>query len=372
MVQDELRQRRRHVLLRPQSGAHVHTEVRGRELRRHMEPVEQVALAAAENGRVHREHERGAPGAFGASLGTQFGREALPKVALGVGGYELEQSAEDPRLKATGQGLQLLSMASLGYRPSKAAIRSGAINVRDALAQSPQGRTALNLISRDILIDPKVKGVVELAEREMAKYRAIGLDLARQARKLGPQGDRLVSDIVENERIESRAGMDDETMKAAMAVAQKVAQEVSGLGREKVATGIISKETYDRRMSSYLKRFYAAFKGAEAMQPVTIRKGNKIFRIEPERVRNENLSLEERNALGEIREASVRLGETFTEGGRNIATSRLFNALAGIDGVIPPVYKQAMDEADERPTALRGGIRQRGRGDGQGSTKRRA
>jgi hypothetical protein len=285
-------------------------------------------------------------GAFGASLGTQFGREALPKVALGVGGYELEESVEDPRLKATGQGLQLLSMASLGYRPSKALIRSGAINVRDALAQSPQGRTALNLISRDILIDPKVKGVVELAEREMAKYRAIGLDLARQARKLGPQGDRLVSDIVENERIESRAGMDDETMKAAMAVAQKVAQEVSGLGREKVATGIISKETYDRRMASYLKRFYAAFKGAEAMQPVTIRKGNKIFRIEPERVRNENLSLEERNALGEIREASVRLGETFTEGGRNIATSRLFNALAGIDGVIPPMYKQVMDEAE--------------------------
>ena len=285
-------------------------------------------------------------GAFGASLGTQFGREALPKVALGVGGYELEESVEDPRLKATSQGLQLLSMASLGYRPSKALIRSGAINVRDALAQSPQGRTALNLISRDILIDPKVKGVVELAEREMAKYRAIGLDLARQARKLGPQGDRLVSDIVENERIESRAGMDDETMKAAMAVAQKVAQEVSGLGREKVATGIISKETYDRRMASYLKRFYAAFKGAEAMQPVTVRKGGKIFRIEPERVRNENLSLEERNALGEIREASVRLGETFTEGGRNIATSRLFNALAGIDGVIPPVYKQAMDEAE--------------------------
>lgn len=285
-------------------------------------------------------------GAFGASLGTQFGREALPKVGLGVAGYELEENVEDPRLKATGQGLQLLSMASLGYRPSKALIRSGAINVRDALAQSPQGRTALNLISRDILIDPKVKGVVELAEREMAKYRAIGLDLAQQARKLGPEGDRLVSDLVENERIESRAGMDDETMKAAMAVAQKVAQEVSGLGREKVATGIISKETYDRRMSSYLKRFYAAFKGAEAMQPVTIRKGGKIFRIEPERVRNENLSLEERNALGEIREASVRLGETFTEGGRNIATSRLFNALAGIDGVIPPVYKQAMDEAE--------------------------
>lgn len=285
-------------------------------------------------------------GAFGASLGTQFGREALPKVGLGVAGYELEQNVEDPRLKATGQGLQLLSMASLGYRPSKALIRSGAINVRDALAQSPQGRTALNLISRDILIDPKVKEVVELAEREMAKYRAIGLDLAQQARKLGPQGDRLISDLVENERIESRAGMDDETMKAAMAVAQKVAQEVSGLGREKVATGIISKETYDRRMSSYLKRFYAAFKGAEAMQPVTIRKGGKIFRIEPERVRNENLSLEERNALGEIREASVRLGETFTEGGRNIATSRLFNALAGIDGVIPPVYKQAMDEAE--------------------------
>ena len=285
-------------------------------------------------------------GAFGAALGTQFGREALPKIAVGVGGYELEQMSDDPRLKATGEGMQLLSALSLGYRPSKELVRSGAVNLKDALAQSPQGRTALNLISRDILIDPKIKAVVDVAEREMAKYRATGLDLARRARALGPEGDRLVSDLMENERIESRADMSDETIKAAMAVAQKVAQEVTGLGREKVATGIISEETYKRRMSSYLKRLYAAMKGGEAVTPFTVKKGNRIFRFEPERIRNENLSLEERNALGEIREASVRLGETFTEGGKNIATMRLFNALAGIDGVIEPAYKQAMESAE--------------------------
>lgn len=285
-------------------------------------------------------------GAFGAALGTQFGREALPKIAVGVGGYELEQTFDDPRLKATGEGMQLLSALSLGYRPSKELVRSGAVNLKDALAQSPQGRTALNLISRDILIDPRIKAVVEVAEREMAKYRAIGLDLARRARALGPEGDRLVSDLMENERIESRADMSDETIKAAMAVAQKAAQEVTGLGREKVATGIISEETYKRRMASYLKRLYGALKGGEAVTPFTVKKGNRIFRFEPERIRNENLSLEERNALGEIREASVRLGETFTEGGKNIATMRLFNALAGIDGVIEPAYKQAMESAE--------------------------
>jgi hypothetical protein len=285
-------------------------------------------------------------GAFGAAVGTQFGREALPKVAVGVGGYELEQMSDDPRLKATGQGMQLLGALSLGYQPSKVLVRSGAVNLKDALAQSPKGRMALNLISRDILIDPKIKSLVELAEREMSKYRAIGIDLARRARALGPEGDRLVSDIVEGEKLQSRAGMDDETVRAAMAVAEKVAQEVVGLGEQKVATGTISQATFLRRKASYLKRIYAAFKGGEAMNAVTIRKGNKTFRIEPERVRNENLTVDERNALGEIREASVRLGETFTRGGKNIATSRLFNALADIDGVIAPAYKQAMDQAE--------------------------
>lgn len=285
-------------------------------------------------------------GAFGAALGTQFGRQALPKVAVGVGGYELEQMSDDPFLKATGQGMQLLGALSLGYQPSKVLIRSGAVNLKDAMAQSPKGRMALNLISRDILIDPKIKAVVELAEREMSKYRAIGIDLARRARALGPEGDRLVSDIVEGEKLQPRAGMDDETVKAAMAVAEKVAQEVVGLGEQKVATGTISQATFERRKASYLKRIYAAFKGGEAMNAVTIRKGNKTFRIEPERVRNENLTIDERNALGEIREASVRLGETFTRGGKNIATSRLFNALADIDGVIAPAYKQAMDQAE--------------------------
>lgn len=285
-------------------------------------------------------------GAFGAAVGTQFGREALPKVAVGVGGYELEQMSDDPRLKATGQGMQLLGALSLGYQPSKVLIRSGAVNLKDAMAQSPKGRMALNLISRDILIDPKIKALVELAEREMSKYRAIGIDLARRARALGPEGDRLVSDIVEGEKLQPRAGMDDETVKAAMAVAEKVAQEVVGLGEQKVATGTISQATFERRKASYLKRIYAAFKGGEAMKAITIRKGNKTFRIEPERVRNENLTIDERNALGEIREASVRLGETFTRGGKNIATSRLFNALADIDGVIAPAYKQAMDQAE--------------------------
>ena len=285
-------------------------------------------------------------GAFGAAVGTQFGREALPKIAVGVGGYELEQTFDDPRLKATGQGMQLLGALSLGYQPSKVLVRSGAVNLKDALAQSPKGRMALNLISRDILIDPKIKSLVELAEREMSKYRAIGIDLARRARALGPEGDRLVSDIVEGEKLQSRAGMDDETVKAAMAVAEKVAQEVVGLGEQKVATGTISQATFERRKASYLKRIYAAFKGGEAMKAITIRKGNKTFRIEPERVRNENLTVDERNALGEIREASVRLGETFTRGGKNIATSRLFNALADIDGVIAPAYKQAMDQAE--------------------------
>lgn len=316
--------------------------------------------AAAEAGRQQRAAQPSSPiiggggfytsmlggGQIGEMLGTAAGREILPKVGLGVAGYELEARSEDPLLRATGQGLQTLSALSLGYRPAKALVQSGAVKAKDALAASPQGRAALNLISRDILIDPKIRELVDYAEREIASYRAKGLDLARQARQLGPEGDRLVSDLIEGESIQSRTGLDDETIKAAMAVAQKAADDIIGLGQAKVETGQISPATFAKRKDSYLKRIYAAFKGGDATNPVVIRRGNKVFRIEPERVRNENLSVEERNALGEIREASVRLGETFTRGGKNIATARLYNGLANIEGVIEPAYKQAMEEAE--------------------------
>lgn len=324
-----------------------------------VEATQQLEAAAAA-GRQQRAAQPGSPilggggfytsmlggGQLGEALGTAAGRELLSKVGLGVAGYELEQRSEDPLLRATGQGLQTLSALSLGYRPAKALVRSGAVMAKDALAASPQGRMALNLISRDILIDPKIRELVDYAEKEMATYRAKGLDLARQAQKLGPEGDRLVSDLIEGESIQPRTGLDDETIKAAMAVAQKAADDIAGMGQAKVETGLISPATFAKRRDTYLKRIYAAFKGGDATNPVVIRKGNKVFRIEPERVRNENLSVEERNALGEIREASVRFGETFTRGGKNIATSRLYNGLANIEGVIEPAYKQAMEEAE--------------------------
>lgn len=68
------------------------------------------------------------------------------------------------------------------------------------------------------------------------------------------------------------------------------------------------------------------------------------FRIKGEKQRLD-LSPEQRNELGEIREASYRLTETFGRGGKDIATARMFLALADIPGVIEPQYKQIFEEA---------------------------
>lgn len=125
-----------------------------------------------------------------------------------------------------------LAALSLAYPALKQAGKYGGIRARDALAQTESGRKVLNTLSYDILADPRVKSMVEEATTEMARYRAIGQQLAAEARALGPQGDRVVSDIVERESFEQAMSPDD--MAAAIAVANRVADAVQGMGEEKV------------------------------------------------------------------------------------------------------------------------------------------
>ncbi len=271
--------------------------------------------------------------------------------------------------------MKVLGAGSLVYPALKRGGKAAGGAVRDALAQTPQGRRMLNMISQDILVDPRVKEVVETAIEETAKYRAIGRELAARARELGPEGDRIVSDLVEKEQFE-RGVLNPDDMAAAVALANRIADAVQGLGEEKVGQRLISPRTFAERERTYLRRIYGRYAGEEAMAGVPKGAKPQQFRIEDQKQRLD-LSPEQRNELGEIREASYRLAETFGRGGRDVATARLFNQLVDVPGVIEPRYQQAVDavvtakDAEARaraagnPDAVREAVRARLEAKGQ-------
>ena len=275
---------------------------------------------------------------------TAAGREMLYKGAMAGTGLSFREQ-DDERLQMTGDALIGAALGSLAYKGLKPLARAGAAGLADGLRQSEGGRQALTLLSRDFTTDPAVREVVEQFRQTLAKGKATGQELAGEARKLGPQGNRAVSDLVEGEAFEDVAGMSPEDMAAATALANRIADAVQVMGQEKVGAGLLSPATVAKRERSYLRRMYATFDAADAAAEVPVQAKGKTFRIEGERIRNDDLTPEERNALGEIREADYRLAETFGRGYRDIASAKLFNALREMPGVLQPEYATAFNEA---------------------------
>jgi len=267
------------------------------------------------------------------------GKAQIAKVGLGGVGYGLSQS-EDERLQGHGNALMGLAAYSLVHGKVKQGAKAAGAAVAQELAKSPVGRKVLDEISLDIRVDPRVKETVDVAMREMAKYRAIGRELASEAKARGGVFDRTVSDLVEKEAVEAGT-LSPEDMEVAIALAQKVAD--NSLGLKKVEARLMSADTYAKRGTAYLPRRYAKYDSKDVNDVVVQHKG-KTFRIGGEKIRNDALTREERDALGEIREASYRIADYFGRGSKDIATAHLFESLAEIPGVINPDYVNAVRE----------------------------
>ena len=279
-----------------------------------------------------------------ALMQTAGGRRLLGNVALGTTGYGL-QGADDEKLRDTGKGMMALALGSAVYPALKAGVRQGARGIAEQLKQTPRGRYALNLLTRDITTDPAVKQAVEDALAERAQITARFQELAREARALGPTGDRVLSDLVESEGFAAQelAQMSPDDVATATAVAQRIANQVRELGSRKVEEELISQQTFLKRAESYLPRLYAKYDADGLVEDVAVTHKGKTFRITGEKIRNDNLTPEERDALGEIREASYRLAEAGRRGAQDVSTARLFRTLADMPGVIHPDFKAAKE-----------------------------
>ncbi len=287
-------------------------------------------------------------GAFGegvtALARTPEGRRLLGNVALGTTGYALTGD-DDELLRNTGKGMMALALGSAVYPVLKAGVRQGAKGLAEQLQQTPRGRYALNLLSRDITTDPAVRKAVEDALAERSQITARFQELSRRARELGPEADRVVSDLLEGEAFAARemAQMSPDDVATATALAQRIASQVRELGARKVEEDLISEQTFLKRAETYLPRLYARYDAEGLVDEVTATHRGKTFRITGEKIRNDALTPEERDALGEIREASYRLAEAGKRGAQDISTARLFRTLADMPGVIHPEFKAAKE-----------------------------
>lgn len=297
-------------------------------------PVEAVAPFGPPADEMPRGILFDAGGVAAAALKTRAGKGA----ALSGAGYAMEQS-DDERLKSTGRGIMGLGMV-YGLAPQLRALGGKvAGTITDAMSKSPVGVKILNTLSHDILADPAVKQLVSEAQEGIAYGRARGRELSAKSRALGPVGDRAVSDVVEGEHFEQ--GLHSKDVPAVVAVAEQVSREFSELGHQKVGAGLLTPETLAKRDGNYIPRMYAeheiAGDGASAQ-------GGAKFRVKGDKARDESLTPDSRNKLGEIREASYRTGLGIERGYRDVATAKLFNALNEMPGIIHPDYANATAE----------------------------
>jgi hypothetical protein len=269
------------------------------------------------------------------SLKTEVGKRALRSGAMVGTGLTMQES-EDERLQATGKEIVAWGILSALYPTLKASGIKGGTAMRDALAKSPTGQKVLNAISYDLTMDPRVRDLADEYERMIAKGQARAAEMRASAKNLTPEEDRRISDLIENEAFEPVSGKDTPLV---IALAQRMGDEFTEMGRLKVQEGLLTPQTVEAFDQRYMKRMYGQHLAEGVTNEAPLSGGRKV-RIRGE-VQRKNLPDEVRNALGEIREGSFRTGSAIETSYRDIAAAKMFNDLTSVPGAIHPESMEA-------------------------------
>jgi hypothetical protein len=259
-----------------------------------------------------------------------LGRQRLIGTGMLAGGAYLSQS-DNEALRKTGILMLPWAVASLvGMRNFRAAGRAVGVPIRDALARTETGRALIDLIDPEVLLTPELRARLHTWELRQAQSRAQSAELAAEAARLGPVGNRVISDAIEAEAWE-RAAITPDVAEQALATAAKMVDNLTRTGSEQVQLGTLSAAAEARYRGRYLPRIYAEHLATEAGG--TGRPGAPRIRSYHQRQR---LSPERRVELGEIRESSMRYQRAMAQAEGNINAAKLFAAIREIPGAIHP------------------------------------
>lgn len=253
---------------------------------------------------------------------------------------------EDKDIANTSTPLAVLAVLSAVGTKNLAAARDAVGKAMiEQLRKTQGGAETARFFNPDAMLSPEVREAILNYEKTRSKGRARAKELSAKAEKLGPQGDRAISDVIENENIEDTSNMKPEDVEAVLTTAAQIAKEFEGLTEQKVKLGVIKKH---EAIPNYLPRKYAYWEALDVMaenpRPGANRPGQRPRIVGSKRRTIEKGDIESRTKLGEIREASYRTATGIEAGYADVAAAELFKLLRQQPGVIHPEYQAAIDD----------------------------
>jgi diguanylate cyclase (GGDEF)-like protein len=349
-------------------------------MRGHLSPEMRDALDAHEA--VQRGEEPPKPSEGGVTLyANPVGpalrelRRAPSAAALATLGYTLDQNDDNPMIQRTGKGLiGLAALNAIGSRRLGAGKDFLAEKLIQQLRKTRTGTNTVRAFNPDALLSPEVRRAIIMYERARTKATGMASRLAAKAKALGPEGDRAVSDVLDNEQWEGIAAQTPEVL----AVALDYADEYEKMTQAQLKAGTLDPSDVlpnyggPRKYAHYeVARALAdkpGARGAPSIDPRIAKTQTRTLDIpireaqaklaeayttgDPKAIRAAQDDLDyaeleqqgKRVERGEIREASYRAAAGIEKGYQNVAAAQLFETLRTTPGVAHPEWVKAIDE----------------------------
>lgn len=309
--------------------------------------------------------------------------------ALAALGYGLSDN-DDEALADTGKAV--IGLAALHAIGARRILRGGeklGAALLDGARRSETGTAIARFLNPEALLTPEVRAAVAEFEMGLAKGKARGNEFSGKAKALGPQGDRAVSDVLENEGWEDTSTMSADDLTAVLTVAAELAAEYADLSAAKVAAGVLEPEQVipdyggPRRYAKYAaedalnenprpgskgpsgkprigeqkrRTLDIPIHEAERDLALVIARGGSAAEIDAARdavERARAVQLMQRVERGEIREASYRAAEGITRSHADVAAAQLFETIAASPGAMHPEWLRLKDDQATAEALLR-------------------
>ena len=299
--------------------------------------------------------------------------------AIGVLGYAMTGSDNENIRRAGVPTMALAALSAIGSARLMAGGDYLGTKLVNALRQSEEGTKLVRAFNPDALLDPEVRDAILQFERDHAKGVARAAEFSKQAKRLGPEGDRAVSDILDDEAWEDTAQMSAEQQTDILTVAASLKDEYDRLTQEQLAAGTLRPSEVLPNYGGPRRYAYFDAQAALAEHPSAAQRGpGREARITSTRTRTLDIPLREaeeklkqaqaggdpaaiqaaRDALdqakvvqmsqrierGEIREASYRAAQGIEKAHNNVASAKLFETIRNVPGSAHPEWVAAVDD----------------------------
>lgn len=271
----------------------------------------------------------------------------------------------------------LAGLSAIGTKRMGKVSRGMGGKLVEQMRKTDRGERIVHFLNPDALLSPEVRDAILAYENLRAKGAARATEFGHKAKKLGPKGDRAVSDVIELESWEDVSALSGDDINAILTVAGEIANEMDELTQMKLAEGLIEP---GQALPNYLPRRYAEWEAFDVManRPRGGGAAGNNPRIKGEKTRTLDIPIREaqrkldaarasgdaaaiqqaedamgeavavqlsqRVERGEIREASYRTAYGIEKGYADVAAAQLLKTLRNTRGVVNPDFMDALDE----------------------------